>query len=552
MTYQVFARKYRPQSFGEVIGQEGIVKTLQNAIALDRIHHAYLFCGARGVGKTSLARIYAKSLNCAEGPTGTPCQKCASCLDITSGNSMDVLEIDGASNTGVDDVRELREQAKYLPSQGKYRIYIIDEVHMLSKGAFNALLKILEEPPAHVIFVFATTEPHKIPITILSRCQRFDCKRLPLESLSRHLKNVLASENVTMPDDAVSLVANAGDGSVRDSLSLMDQVVSFCGNAVTLEQVRDILGLTDKNLVIGALKAVLKADVNEVLERSREIYEKGADLKIFAEEMLQTVHRLLLIAEGAVNAVDASPSEKEELAQLAHDVDASYCLAIFQILSRDIGEMGHSSFPRLVLETSFLKMIRAREYLSIPQILESLSSGQVPQSTKPPAANPPSFKAVPAAAPIYATPVSQTQAVPPPQPASTGNATYMDFIARISATVPQLMGLIDHARPLTFSRERIVLGFEKSDVLQKDMLHDRLDKLSKVAVDFFGAPVKIELQTIEASGEAPLPASANETRTSADKERMDEITRRTLAHPGVQKAKELLGAKISEIKEIKS
>ncbi len=551
MTYQVFARKYRPQSFDTVIGQEGIVKTLQNAITLGRIHHAYLFCGARGVGKTSLARIYAKSLNCVNGPTATPCQTCASCIDITQGNSMDVLEIDGASNTGVDDVRELREQAKYLPNLGKYRIYIIDEVHMLSKGAFNALLKILEEPPAHVIFVFATTEPHKIPITILSRCQRFDCKRLSLESLMGHLKTILAEEKVNMPDDAVALVAAAGDGSVRDSLSLMDQVVSFCGNDITLEQVRDILGLTDRSLVMGALKAIVKADVNEVLAHSKDVYEKGADLKIFAEELLQLIHNLLLLCEGADQAVTISPSEKDTLKELGTTTDAAYCLMLFQILSRDIDLMTYASFPKLVLETSFLKMIRAREYLSIPQIMETLANPGAPSIAQAkPAASPNIVKTLPQAAakPVEAAPV-KVEAPKITLPAPSTNQGYMEFITRVSQTLPQIAGLIDHARPLTFSKEKILLGFDKNDILQRDMVQERIEKLKKVAEGFFGTVVPIELQLVGA--EAALPSSANETRTRDEQARLDVITKRAMAHPGIQKAQELLGAKVAQVKELK-
>ncbi|MDP2807111.1 MAG: DNA polymerase III subunit gamma/tau, partial [bacterium] len=248
MSYLVLARKWRPQNFEQLIGQQHVTTTLRNAIKSKRIAHAYLFSGARGVGKTSAARVLAKALNCAEGPTETPCNKCSSCVEITGSRSIDVLEIDGASNRGIDEIRDLRENVKYTPTQGKYKIYIIDEVHMLTKEAFNALLKTLEEPPAHAIFIFATTEIHKVPITILSRCQRFDFRKVEVSVVVDYVKRMLQGEDVQASDDCLYLVAQKSEGSMRDAVSLLDQLISYGGQKLTAEDARQVLGLVDEAL----------------------------------------------------------------------------------------------------------------------------------------------------------------------------------------------------------------------------------------------------------------------------------------------------------------
>jgi DNA polymerase-3 subunit gamma/tau len=254
MSYQVLARKWRPQFFEDLVGQEHVSQTLKNAITSDRVHHAFLFTGARGVGKTSAARIFAKALNCQEGPTTKPCGVCPSCIEITKSQGIDVLEIDGASNTGVDDIRELRENIRYLPSQSRYKIFIIDEVHMLSINAFNALLKTLEEPPAHAKFIFATTEPHKIPITILSRCQRFDFKKIGLAPLQARLRYIVDQENIQIADSGLAVIARSGGGSMRDALSTLDQVIAFCGDQVGDDEIGSLLGLVDLAKKLKGLK----------------------------------------------------------------------------------------------------------------------------------------------------------------------------------------------------------------------------------------------------------------------------------------------------------
>ena len=287
MSYLVLARKWRPQTFSDLIGQEHVSQTLKNAIEGGRVAHAFLFTGARGVGKTSSARILAKALNCDHGPAAEPCNACAACSEITAGNSVDVFEIDGASNTGVDDIRELRDNIKYLPSRSRYKIFIIDEVHMLSTNAFNALLKTLEEPPPHVKFIFATTEPHKVPITILSRCQRFDFKRIPLPMIISRLRFIVESERIAISDESLIVIGRKGDGSMRDSLSTLDQVLAFCGDTVADEDVVTLLGVVDRRLLQDTCDAVCARDTAAVLDIVKKVDAFGSNMRHFCHELIE-------------------------------------------------------------------------------------------------------------------------------------------------------------------------------------------------------------------------------------------------------------------------
>ncbi|HQB14150.1 MAG TPA: DNA polymerase III subunit gamma/tau, partial [Syntrophales bacterium] len=273
--YQVMARKWRPQGFEEVAGQDHVVRTLQNAVKLDRIAHAFIFSGPRGVGKTSIARILAKALNCERGPTPTPCQVCIHCREITDGIALDVHEIDGASNRGIDEVRELRENIKFLPASARFKVYIIDEVHMLTREAFNALLKTLEEPPPHIVFIFATTETHKIPATILSRCQCFDFRRISRKEIAVNLRKIATGEGIEISDRGVAWIAAAGDGSMRDAQSVFDQVVSYAGETVADEHIEELLGLTDRRFVVAVAAAVLARDGAQCLKLIDEAYYAG-------------------------------------------------------------------------------------------------------------------------------------------------------------------------------------------------------------------------------------------------------------------------------------
>src|SRR6185503_15324968 len=295
LSYQVLARKYRPQTFEEVVGQKPIVTTLQNAVQNRRIHHAYLFSGLRGVGKTTVARLLAKALNCAEGPTTTPCNACASCREIAESRSMDVLEIDGASNRGIDSVRELRETVRYAPARDRYKIYIIDEVHMLTTEAWNALLKTLEEPPPHVLFVFATTDYRKLPLTILSRCQHFEFKKIATAEMADHLARMADGEKVSVPRGVLDLIARLAEGSLRDAQSALDQVIAFTGAVVTDEQARTILGVIDQDLITGFYQAVRARDYSRLIGIVETVFEKGYLPTQFLADLMAHGRDLLLV-----------------------------------------------------------------------------------------------------------------------------------------------------------------------------------------------------------------------------------------------------------------
>src|SRR5262252_5813475 len=317
MKYQVIARKFRPQLFEELVGQKPIVQTLQNAIQMDRIGHAYLFSGPRGVGKTTTARILAKGLNCERGPTVTPCNVCPSCQEIASGRSIDVFEIDAASNTGVDNIRELRESAKYAAARSRYKIFIIDEVHMLSSSAFNALLKILEEPPPHVVFIMATTERHKVPATILSRCQQFIFKTISPSEIHAHLRQIADREGVKIADRALSYIVKASEGSMRDAQSRLDQIISFSGQEVVDEDVRDVLGFIPSEILERTLDALADRNSKALIENIAIVVDQGLNLQQYVREFIGKIRDLLIIKLGLQEKILGSPEEKRALAERA-------------------------------------------------------------------------------------------------------------------------------------------------------------------------------------------------------------------------------------------
>lgn len=382
MAYQVLARKWRPKTFQELTGQEHVSTTIENAIKTKRIAHAYLFSGVRGVGKTTVARILAKSLNCSEGPTPIPCMTCQSCKEITGGYSVDVIEIDGASHTGVDNIRELQESAQYSPLRGRYKIYIIDEVHMLSTSAFNALLKILEEPPSHIVFIFATTEPHKIPATIHSRCQHFQFRRISYREIMERLRYILQEEGIKAGEAALSVVARASDGSMRDALSLLDQVIACSGENINEEDVTWILGLAG-HLTDPLIQHILNKDAAAGLNILKEVSDGGYDLKQFLLNVVEQLRNLMMIKLGIGQDVIDLPAEKiEGMAKMAEGAQLEDVQRLFGIFSNTLEEMRWFPFPRFSLEMAVVKAANIGPVVPVDDLLlrlrdmeRSLTSG---------------------------------------------------------------------------------------------------------------------------------------------------------------------------------
>jgi len=396
LSYLVFARKWRPQSFDDVLAQDHVTVTLRNAIESGRIGHAYIFAGPRGVGKTTTARILAKALNCEKGPSPTPCQTCDACMGITRGNHLDVLEIDGASNRGIDEIRDLREKARYAAAQGRYKIYIIDEVHMLTKEAFNALLKILEEPPEMVIFVFATTEPRKVPATILSRCQRFDFRRIPSAVMSAYLSREAASEGISIDSQALGLICRSSGGSMRDALSVMDQMVSYGGNDIKGEEIRGLLGLVESDLLANLAITILSGRSGEALDCVERAFARGYSIEELMDAFISFLRNLLMVTTGASLALqDVSDSEMELLGKAARNVPDIAVLNVLRIITGAGYQAKNSSLPRVIFESAVLtasKLSMAFDVADLPSLSEKISvrsrTGESDRETGPPAAQP--------------------------------------------------------------------------------------------------------------------------------------------------------------------
>jgi DNA polymerase-3 subunit gamma/tau len=374
MSYQVFARKYRPQVFEDVVAQEHITKTLANALRSGRVAHAYLFTGPRGVGKTTTARILAKALNCERGPTPTPCDVCPSCREITEGKSLDVLEIDGASNNGVEEIRRLRERVGLSASQERRRkIYIIDEVHMLSTSAFNALLKTLEEPPPHVLFVFATTESHKVPATITSRCQRFDFRRVPTQRIVEQLKSISEREGIIAEENALFLIARAADGAMRDAEGLLDQVLAFGDGKIVVETVRDVLGLIDRDLYFDLTEAILKKDIHQGIEITGRMIDSGGDIGELCIGLMEHFRHLLFAkVEGLSEQIEVSQEDRLRYRELAGRLSEGDLLRLIKIVSDVEQVIGRSANPRLRLEVAIVRLVTMEPTILLTELIEQV------------------------------------------------------------------------------------------------------------------------------------------------------------------------------------
>ena len=473
MSYQVIARKYRPQKFADVVGQEHVTQTLANAITQKRIAHAYLFCGPRGTGKTTIARIFAKCLNCTGGPKVDFDDSDSRVQEITEGRSLDVLEIDGASNNGVEQVRELRETCKYAPANSPFKIYIIDEVHMLSTAAFNALLTPLEEPPAHVKFMFATTDPEKVLPTILSRCQRFDLRRIPSALITKHLAEIAVKEKVTIDAPALHAIARGADGGMRDAESTLDQLISFCGDKIEEADVLSMFGLAAQNQILKLSHAVLAGEISIALTQLDELARGGKDLGRLLGDLLNHFRNLLIfqVSRGDLNLLEASEAEVAALKEQAPLANTDALTRILEVFADAELRLRDAASKKILLEVSLLRAIEARNALPIDAVLKQLNQlrGQNGAATPAPAVNPPAKSFAPAPAPVHKTVIAAAPVPPPPAPVTPAAAVttsadlpdlwqkLIDAVGRVS---PFTRGYLIDAHPVSFDKGLLVIGYD--------------------------------------------------------------------------------------------
>jgi DNA polymerase-3 subunit gamma/tau len=505
MSYQVLARKWRPQNFEEVVGQESVTKTLQNAIKSERIAHAFLFAGVRGVGKTTTARILAKALNCQEGPTPSPCNECVSCQDITEANSIDVLEIDAASNTGVDNIRDLRESARYGTARDRFKIFIIDEAHMLSNQAFNALLKTLEEPPPHVKFILATTEYPKIPVTIVSRCQQYDFKPIPFPLILERLKVLSQEEGIKISEYSLRAIVSAAQGSMRDAQSALDQIIAFGGKEIPDEDVRTLLGVVDERAIISLVDAVLERDVKLLVEQVQELMNSGVDPQNFCRKLIHHVRDLMVCGvtgwdEGLLNLPDTAKSEILRQSEQFSELDL---IRFYDIVNRAENDLRWNSHPWVHLEMTLMKLIELAQLPSLEDVIGKLNLGD--KLGKP---SPTPARKEKKSSPLTEPPAAKKRAEEREEKseekseekeAVSESQVISHLLSAVQTESIRLYSSLQHASRTTLEDGKLFISFPQSEafhqgeVLQSD--HQKL--LSRLCAKIVGSEPEIEVQLEE-------------------------------------------------------
>ena len=586
MSYLVLARRWRPQSFDEVVGQRPVTQTLKNAIAKDRIAHALLFAGPRGVGKTTTARILAKALNCERGRTPEPCNQCSSCKEIAEGRSVDCLEIDGASNRGIDEVRELREIVRYAPSRQKFRVIIIDEVHMLTEPAFNALLKTLEEPPPGVVFILATTDAHKIPPTILSRCQRHDFRKLGQGEIEERLREIAREEGATVAEGAMKAIARAAEGSLRDAQSLLDQAIAYSGTEVSEADVAAVLGLVEGELLARAAQAIIERNGGEALALVESLNARGHDLQRFCQEMLAHLRDLMVmkVIKDPAPLLQASRVSPETIRSQSQAFTLAELEMIFQVLSRAEFEMRRAPHSRFVLEMALVEAAEARSLQSLEALLQRLSALEErllagPGAGRAPTPELPLFSAAPKAPAAEKRVSLQEQ---PPAPAPSGGASLSPPLsttvlgaeegwARIKRVLEgkkrSFAALLTEAKGVHLEKETLIVTLENGTSFARSTVEDAENRrlMAAAAAEAFGRPLKVEyrfqnpsIKPVVSSVEPPAVTAAEPVQPPMREPKQTAAPERSTPppdqealqqHPLVQRAVELFGGQVVRVIE---
>jgi DNA polymerase III subunit gamma/tau len=573
MAYEVLARKWRPQSFEDVVGQEHVTQTLKNAIKSDRVAHAYLFVGPRGVGKTSTARIFAKALNCEKGPTDTPCDQCDSCKEIMAGNNLDVLEIDAASNTGVDNVRDLRDNVRYAPSRGPFKIYIIDEVHMLSTAAFNALLKTLEEPPQHVKFVFATTEPQKVPATILSRCQRFDLRRISVKDIVKRLSEVAQAEKIEIDPDAILAIARGAEGGLRDAESSLDQLIAFRGKTIREEDILSVFGLIARHTLEELAVAVLKGNIVAAIRLVAEIDGSGKDIQRVVLELLEHFRNVLvcLCAGETFVGLDLTESQVEIIRQHAAVTDPARLLKVVDILSETENRMRYALSRRTLLEIALIRASRVAKVVTIDEIMKQLESlkrslsGQgiiPPMEPPPPGASTPEKNAYSEPVKPKGPPVVAENREPPAihDELKLLSDQWREIVERVGHAAVLAKSYLIDAKPVKIVGNQVLIGFDPEFAANKEKIDFARNRkaIQKTIGEILKREITVDFCLLDATstlpGDIKTDISENASKTRAE-ERSGGVTaslktkQEWMKNPTVRKTLEMFNGDVVDVRE---
>ncbi|MBN1321052.1 MAG: DNA polymerase III subunit gamma/tau [Thermoleophilia bacterium] len=574
MAYEVIARKWRPQQFDDVVGQEHVTETLKNALKTDRVAHAYLFVGPRGVGKTSTARILAKALNCEKGPTATPCDKCDACKEIMAGNSFDVLEIDAASNTGVDNVRDLRDNVRYAPARGPFKVYIIDEVHMLSIAAFNALLKTLEEPPPHVKFVFATTEPQKMPATILSRCQRFDLRRISTKDIVTRLSEIAKAEKIDIDEDALLAVARGAEGGLRDAESALDQLIAFKGKTIREADVLAVFGLAARHTLDELALSVLKGDVPRAIKLVAELDESGKDLQRVVLELLEHFRNVLIFLYAGESLAGTDLTEAQTASVKAHagETSAERVLRVVDVLTEAENRMRYALSRRTLLEVALIRGARAAVVVTLDEIMAHLDElrgsgcGESVAAAAPPATAGETSAGETRAAPQAAGGDAPLRQVVREKLDEEGERQLLaekwhEIVERVGHAAVLAKGYLLDAKPARIEGQVVTVGFDPEFAANKEKIDFPRNRkaIQRAMSDILRRDVSVEFCVLDAKSTVPgdikMADSARDTASGEGepKKPPSPASRKTkqewIQNPAVRKTLDMFDGDIVDVRE---